>query len=51
MYGIAVTFNVSLLTQGRVFFLVSDIYSWSRLTPLDDVKVVILGQVCNYTIQ
>jgi uracil-DNA glycosylase len=26
-------------------FKVGNIYSWSRFTPLDEVKVVILGQV------
>jgi uracil DNA glycosylase len=25
--------------------VVDNIYSWSRLTPLDNVRVVILGQV------
>jgi len=25
--------------------LVDDVYSWSRLTPFDQVKVIILGQV------
>ncbi|KAL0574572.1 uracil DNA glycosylase [Marasmius crinis-equi] len=35
------------LKSNTVFPPLKDVYSWSRLTPLDSVKVVILGQVCH----
>ncbi|KAI0308785.1 uracil-DNA glycosylase-like protein [Amylostereum chailletii] len=37
-------FVCSEIKAGTVFPAVNDIYSWSRLTPLDAVKVVVIGQ-------
>ncbi|KAH3676111.1 hypothetical protein WICMUC_002408 [Wickerhamomyces mucosus] len=36
--------NQQLLQSNKIFPLSNDIYSWSRLTPFNQVKVIILGQ-------
>lgn len=47
-YTLAVRFpeiEHSLLTEQISKLTVENVFSWSRLTPLNSVKVVVLGQV------